>query len=137
MVQAAAKDFGFALRGPNDPRSLDPTSGPAGPADEVPNPMSLNGLIQQGVVRDNDMAQTVRESREWMTTGGQFWKTLLMMDGSRHEIYEWNEFAPCVEDTYYDKHGNEVSSTFPQDKTNYDEHQVLAHQVRRRHRRSP
>ena len=27
MVQAAAKDFGFALPGPNDPRSLDPTSG--------------------------------------------------------------------------------------------------------------
>ncbi len=43
-----------------------------------------------------------------------------MMDGSRHEIYEWNETLPCVEDTYYDKNGNEVSSTFSQDKTNYD-----------------
>jgi hypothetical protein len=120
MVQAAAKDFGFALPGPNDPRSLDPTSGLARPADEVPNPMSLEGLIQQGIVRDNDMAQTVRESREWTTEDGQARKTLLMMDGSRHEIYEWNEFLPCVEDTYYDKHGNEVSSTFSQDKTNYD-----------------
>ena len=120
MVQAAAKDFGFALPGPNDPRSLDPTSGLARPADEVPNPMSLEGLIQQGIVRDNDMAQTVRESREWTTEDGQVRKTLLMMDGSRHEIYEWNEFLPCVEDTYYDKHGNEVSSTFSQDKTNYD-----------------
>ncbi len=120
MVQAAAKDFGFAPPGPNDPRSLDPTSGLARPADEVPNPMSLEGLIQQGIVRDNDMAQTVRESREWTTEDGQVRKTLLMMDGSRHEIYEWNEFLPCVEDTYYDKHGNEVSSTFSQDKTNYD-----------------
>ena len=120
MVQAAAKDFGFALPGPNDPRSLHPTSGLARPADEVPNPMSLEGLIQQGIVRDNDMAQTVRESREWTTEDGQVRKTLLMMDGSRHEIYEWNEFLPCVEDTYYDKHGNEVSSTFSQDKTNYD-----------------
>jgi hypothetical protein len=43
-----------------------------------------------------------------------------MMDGSRHEIYEWNEHLPCVEDTYYDKNGKEVSSTFSQDKTNYD-----------------
>ena len=56
LVQAAAKDFGFAFPGPNDPRSLDPTSGLARPADEVPNPMSLDGLIQQGIVRDNDMA---------------------------------------------------------------------------------
>jgi hypothetical protein len=119
-AQAAAKDFGFALPGSNDPRSLDPNSGLARPADEVPNPMSLEGLIQQGVARDSDMAQTVRESREWTTEDGQMRKTLQMMDGSRHEIYEWNEFLPCVEDTYYDKHGNEISSTFSQDKTNYD-----------------
>ena len=76
--------------------------------------MTLNGLIQQGVVRDNDMAQTVRESKEWVTKDGQVRKTLTMMDGSRHEIYEWNEFIPCVEDTYYDKNGKEVSSTFSQ-----------------------
>jgi hypothetical protein len=119
-VQAAAKDFGFALPGPGDPRSLDPNSGLAKPADDVPNPMSLEGLIQQGIVRDNDIAQTVRESREWTTEDGQVRKTLLMMDGSRHEIYEWNETLPCVEDTYYDKRGKEVSSTFSQDKTNYD-----------------
>jgi hypothetical protein len=119
-VQAAAKDFGFALPGPNDPRSLDPTSGLSKPADEVPNPMSLDGLVQQGIVRDNDMAQTVRESREWTTEDGQVRKTLLMMDGSRHEIYEWNKTLPCVSDTYYDKRGKEVSTTFSQDKTNYD-----------------
>ena len=47
-------------------------------------------------------------------------QTLLMMDGSRHEIYEWNDYAPCVEDTYYDKNGKMISSTFSQDKTNYD-----------------
>ena len=120
QVQAAAKDFGFSLPAPDDPGSLFPGPGMAPPADEVPNPMTLNGLIQQGVVRDNDMAQTVRESKEWVTEDGQVRKTLLMMDGSRHEIYEWNETLPCVEDTYYDKNGNEVSSTFSQDKTNYD-----------------
>jgi hypothetical protein len=120
QVQAVAKDFGFSLPAPDDPGSVFPGPGMAPPADEVPNPMTLNGLIQQGVVRDNDMAQTVRESKEWVTEDGQVRKTLLMMDGSRHEIYEWNETLPCVEDTYYDKNGNEVSSTFSQDKTNYD-----------------
>lgn len=120
QIQSAAKDFGFALPGPNDPRSLDPNSGFAKPADQVPNPMTLNGLIQQGVVRDNDMAQTVRESKEWVTEDDQVRKTLTMMDGSRHEIYEWNKTLPCVEDTYYDKNGKEVSSTFSQDKTAYD-----------------
>ncbi|WP_235848247.1 hypothetical protein [Mycolicibacterium holsaticum] len=119
-VQAAAQDFSFAPPGPNELPALNPASGFARPADEVPNPMTLKGLIQQSVVRDNDMAQTVRESREWVTEDGQVRKTLMMMDGSRHEIYEWNDSAPCIEDTYYDKHGNEVSSTFSQDKTNYD-----------------
>ena len=119
-VQAAAQTFGFAMPGPDDPRRLDPAAGFAAPADEVPNPMTLNGLIQQGVIRDNDMAQTVRESKEWETSDGQYRRTLIMMDGSRHEIWEWNDFAPCVEDAYYDKSGNEISNTFSQDKTRYD-----------------
>jgi hypothetical protein len=120
QVQAAAKGFGFALPDPGDPASLFPGAGMAPPADEVPNPMTMPGLVQQGAVRDSDMAQTIRESKEWVTEDGQVRTTLLMMDGSRHEIYEWNETLPCVEDTYYDKDGNEVSSTFSQDKTSYD-----------------
>ena len=120
QVQAAAKGFGLSLPDPGDPASLFPGPGMAPPADEVPNPMTMPGLVQQGIVGDSDMAQTVRESKEWVTEDGQVRKTLLMMDGSRHEIYEWNETLPCVEDTYYDKNGHEVSSTFSQDKTNYD-----------------
>lgn len=119
-VQSVAKDFGFAMPGPGDPRTLDPNSGFTPPASDVPDPMTLQGLIQQGVVRDHDMAQTVRESREWETEDGQYRRTLTMMDGSRHELYEWNDFAPCVEDEYYDGNGNLISSTFSQDKTNYD-----------------
>lgn len=120
QVQAAAEDFGFSPRNPGDPANLFPGVGVAPPADEVPNPMTMIGLAQQGVVRDSDMAQTVRESKEWVTDDGQARTTLLMMDGSRHEIYEWNETLPCVEDTYYDKDGQEISSTFSQDKTHYD-----------------
>lgn len=116
-IQAAAKSFGFALPGPNDPRSLDPNSGLAQPADDVPNPRTLDGLIQQGVLRDQDMATTIRDSREWETADGQTRKTLEMMDGSRHEIYEWGRpLVPSVEDDYYDKNGKMVSSTSSQDQ---------------------
>ena len=120
QVQDAAEDFGYSLPDPGDLASLFPGLGIAPPADEVPNPTTMVGLVQQSVVRDGDMAQTVRESKEWVTEDGQVRTTLLMMDGSRHEIYEWNETLPCVEDTYYDKSGQEISSTFSQDKTNYD-----------------
>lgn len=120
QVQAAAEGFGFALPSPDSLHGLFSATVPAHPTDEVPDPMTVPGVVQQGIIRDNDMAQTVRESNEWVTEDGQTRKTLLMMDGSRHEIYEWNEYLPCVEDTYYDKNGQEVSSTFSQDKTNYD-----------------
>ncbi|MDG5483007.1 hypothetical protein [Mycolicibacterium gadium] len=120
QIQSAAEGFGITMPSPDDPHRLFPGVGMARPADDAPNPMDLYGLMQQGVFRDNDMAQTVRESKEWVTEDGQARKTLHMMDGSRHEIYEWNESLPCVEDTYYDKYGHEVSSTFSQDKTHYD-----------------
>lgn len=119
-VQATAQNFGFTLADPTDPRNIFAATGLTPPGDDVPNPLSPQGLIQQGVVRDNDMAQTVRDSKEWQTEDGQYRTTLTMMDGSRHEIYEWNDNAPCVEDTYYDKNGEEISSTFSQDKTSYD-----------------
>lgn len=119
-VQATAQNFGFTLPDPTDPRNIFAATGLTPPGDDVPNPLSPQGLIQQGVVRDNDMAQTVRDSKEWQTEDGQYRTTLTMMDGSRHEIYEWNDYAPCVEDTYYDKNGEEISSTFSQDKTSYD-----------------
>jgi hypothetical protein len=115
-VQAAADGHGFAMPGRDDPRMLDPNSGFAPPANQVPDPMTLDGLIQQGIVRDSDMAQTVRDSHEWTTEDGQKRKMVYMMDGSRHEIWEWGSYDPSVDDEYYDKHGNLVSSTFSQDR---------------------
>ena len=119
-VQSAGARFGFTMPGPDDPRQLDPASGFVAPGDEVPNPMSLTGLMQQGVLRDNDMAQTVRDYKEWETEDGQYRRTLTMMDGSRHEIYEWGDMLPSVEDEYYDKDGNFISSTYSQDRKSYD-----------------
>jgi hypothetical protein len=119
-VQRAAMKFGFTRPDANDPRTLDPSSGLAPPADDVPNPLTLLGLSQQQEFRQNDMAQTVRDSKEEETADGQYRTTLMMMDGSRHEIWEWGTFNPSVEDVYYDKNGKEISSTFSQDKTNLD-----------------
>ncbi|WP_246228924.1 hypothetical protein [Mycolicibacterium psychrotolerans] len=118
-VQAGATTFGFAPP-VNDAAGIFAATGVTPPADDVPNPSTPVGLNQQEVFRDNDMAQTVRESKEWETADGQYRRTLIMMDGSRHEIWEWNDFAPCVADDYYDKDGNEISNSFSQDKSRYD-----------------
>lgn len=66
------------------------------------------------------MAQTVREYKEWETEDGQYRRTLTMMDGSRHEIYEWGDMLPSVDDEYYDRDGNLISSTYSQDRISYD-----------------
>jgi hypothetical protein len=119
-VQAAAQNHGFAVPAPGDPRNIFAATGLTPPGDDVPGPSTPPGLVQQAVLRDNDMAQTVRDSKEWETEDGQYRTTLTMMDGSRHEIFEWNDYAPCVEDDYYDKNGKEISTTFSQDNTRYD-----------------
>lgn len=117
-IQNAAKAYGFVPQQPGD--LFDALSGQARPGDEVPNPFSTVGQLQQQMIRQQDMSTTVRESREWDTSDGQHRKTITMLDGSRHEIFEWNDLLPCVEDEYYDKDGNLVSSAFSQDKTKCD-----------------
>lgn len=117
-IQNAAKAYGFVPQQRGD--VFGSLSGLARPGDEVPNPFSTAGQLLQQVIRQQDMSTTVRESREWDTSDGQRRKTITMLDGSRHEIYEWGEQLPCVADDYYDKNGNLVSSSFSQDKTKYD-----------------
>jgi|GEM_PF-871003 len=107
---AAGKDAGFTLPGPSDMSSLFP-QGPSRPADEVPNPRTMQGLAQQGTIRGEDMAVTVRESSEKTTEDGQHITTLMMQDGSKHVITNWGSFTPKVGDAYYDKTGKLVSDT--------------------------
>ncbi|WP_232315721.1 hypothetical protein [Mycobacterium celatum] len=109
-VQAAAQKLGFTLPGPNDMASIFPQS-PSRPADEVPNPRTMQGLIQQGNIRGEDMAMTVRESSEKTTEDGQHVTTLMMQDGSKHVITNWGTLTPKVADDYYDKNGKFVSGT--------------------------
>ncbi|SRX95429.1 hypothetical protein MSP7336_03698 [Mycobacterium shimoidei] len=112
-VQAAAKKLGFTLPGPSDMGALFPQS-PSRPADEVPNPRTMQGLIEQGKVRGEDMAMTVRESSKKTTEDDQHVTTLIMQDGSKHVIRTWGSLAPAAGDDYYDSSGKLVSSTFSQ-----------------------
>lgn len=109
-VQAAAQKLGFTLPGPSDMASLFPQA-PSRPADEVPNPRTMQGLMQQGTIRGEDMAMTVRESSEKTTEDGQHVTTLMVQDGSKHVITNWGTLVPKVADDYYDKNGKFVSGT--------------------------
>lgn len=112
-VEAAAKDFGFQPPDTTSPfYGMRPGEIP--PGDQVPDPRFPMGLLQQGLIRDQDMATTVRETSEFTDSDGQVNRTLTMFDGSRHEIKEWGTYNPSTEDAYYDKTGKLVSATLSQ-----------------------
>ena len=105
-AQAAGKDFGYVMPDMNLLGGLPPP-----PANEVPNPRWPDGLIQQDIIRKNDMAMSVREETVKYTEDDQVVTTLIMQDGSKHVIHEWGDDIPHVSDAYYDKDGNFISST--------------------------
>lgn len=112
-VEAAAKDFGFQPPDTTSPfYGMRPGEIP--PGDQVPDPRFPMGLLQQGLIRDQDMATTVRATSEFTDSDGQVNRTLTMLDGSRHEIKEWGTYNPSTEDAYYDKSGKLVSATLSQ-----------------------
>ncbi len=112
-VQAAAQRFGFALPGPGEMASLDPNSGMAKPADEVPNPLTLQGQMAQGAIRGEDMGRTVRESDEVKDADGNVVKTLIMQDGSKHVITDYASSSTkkldYVVDEYFTPDGTFIS----------------------------
>jgi hypothetical protein len=104
------KDFKVQRIGPPGP--LAPV-----PGDEVPDPSTEGGGQLQKLVRDQDMATTVRETSETTDGNGNHFKTLTMLDGSSQVIKEeggWPASAHVlpegsIEVTQYDRDGNEVS----------------------------
>ena len=111
-VTAAGKEHGFQSP---DPTSLDNLlPGVARPGDDVPNPSSATGLMQQAMLRDIDMAQTIRDTKV-ETDGDITTTTHTMQDGSKQVITEDNEYkwdrGPTLRVTHYDKDGNFVSQT--------------------------
>lgn len=87
-LAAAAKPFGFT---PPSPEGLSGMLAPGAqrPADDVPSPRDPMGLLQQNTVRAEEMATTVRETQSGYNDDGHFEKTLIMQDGSRIRITEY------------------------------------------------
>jgi hypothetical protein len=97
-VMAAAKPFGFAPPTSGGlPGMMVP--GAQRPADDVPNPRELLGLMQQATVRGEEMATAVRETSSRYNEDGHLEKTLIMQDGSKHVI---TEIAPDPHNRIFD-----------------------------------
>ncbi|OBA90676.1 hypothetical protein A5642_12305 [Mycolicibacterium mucogenicum] len=114
-VQAAAKNFGFALPVPSDIGSGFPTTGPVQPADEVPNPLTMDGLMRQGIVRGEDMATIRIATAESTDKDGNHVTTLTMADGGKKVIttYDFNNTKKMehVGSNWFDKNGNLLCHT--------------------------
>lgn len=114
-VQAAAKNFGFALPVPSDIGLGFPTTGPVQPADEVPNPLTMDGLTRQGIIRGEDMATIRIATTESTDKDGNRVTTLTMADGGKKVIttYDFNNTKKMdhVASNWFDKNGNLLSHT--------------------------
>lgn len=119
-VMAAAKPHRFDAPDPTSYTNVLP--GQAKPSDEVPDPLSTTGLMQQAILRDSDMAQTVRETQvetQYDPVTGEAVATTTtryMMDGSKHVHTvnakpDFSDRGPLTTDVHIDKNGNEVSRT--------------------------
>lgn len=114
-VMAAAKPFGFVPPTPSGlPGMMVP--GAQQPADEVPNPRDPVGLMQQATVRGEDMAMTVRETTSRYNEDDHFEKTLIMQDGSKHVITEYEPdyergVPDMTKEEHFDANGNLISWT--------------------------
>ncbi|MGV0837400.1 hypothetical protein [Mycolicibacterium thermoresistibile] len=84
--------------------------------------MSKTGILQQAILRDADMAQTIREKQVETqydpVTGTEIATitTLYMQDGSRHEKRVnaepyFPDRYPTIVETYYDKNNNRIVET--------------------------
>ena len=120
-VTGAAQPHGFEAPNPADPGSLI-VPGMQRPGDEVPNPSNPVGFLQQAMLRDTDMAETIRdetvETRYDPATGEELstTTTLYMQDGSKHVKTVnakplFSDRGPGITETHFDKDGNIISET--------------------------
>lgn len=114
-IAAAAQPFGFVMPDPNSALGM-MLPGQSRPVDDVPNPAEPLGLFQQNVMRGEDMALNVRETTTRYNEDDQFEKTLIMQDGSKHVITEYQEnyaygVPDMVTDEHWDADGNWISKT--------------------------
>lgn len=120
-LTAAATPHGFEAPNPMDPTSLLVPSAPR-PSDEVPNPSNPMGMLQQGTIRDLNMAETVRdtkvETKYDPVTGEEIstTTTIYKQDGSRHERTvnarpTFSDRGPTTTEVHYDKDNNMITET--------------------------
>lgn len=118
-VNSAAAEHGFKAPNLNDPGSL-LTPGTQQPGDDVPDPSNPVGFLQQAMLRDTDMAQTIRdikvESRYDPVTGEEIstTTTYVMQDGSTrvrtvNATSEFSDRSPAITERQFDKDGNLIS----------------------------
>jgi hypothetical protein len=120
-VSGAADTHGFDAPAPTGLGGL-LIPGQQRPSDEVPNPSNPVGFLQQAMVRDTDMAQTIRdetvETRYDSDTGEEVATitTYHMQDGSKHiktvnAEADFSDRGPAITESHFDKDGNFVSET--------------------------
>lgn len=111
-VVAAAKPHGFEAPDPTGLDNLMP--GLQRPGDEVPCPAAATGLMQQAMLRDIDMSQTVRDTAV-EADGDITTTTHTMQDGSKQVVTDDNEYqwdrGPTLRVAHYDRDGNFLSQT--------------------------
>ncbi|BDE01878.1 hypothetical protein FKW78_05610 [Mycolicibacterium fortuitum] len=105
---------------PNNPRDIITAMGK--PVDEVPNPASGEGQMQQAVIRDAEMEQQVRETKVETkydpVTGAEVSTitTIYKQNGSKdvievHSKSYFDDREPATINENYDKNGNLVAKT--------------------------
>ncbi len=115
-VIAAGKQFGFVEPTPPTDFSGLMLATAQRPADQVPDPRTPMGTIQQQAIRNGDMSVTIREVTDGENAYGEEERTVVMQDGSKHVLtradpFEWYDRTDFYTVTQYDKDGHEVSRT--------------------------
>jgi hypothetical protein len=114
-VLAAGRKFGFVDPGPmtSDPGSL--MLPPAQrPGDQVPNPNTSVGMLEQEALRDGEMSITIRETTSSVNKDGEQVMTAIMQDGSKsvitkHSPFDWQDRGNFITIDQFDKNGNKTS----------------------------
>jgi hypothetical protein len=86
------------------------------PGDQVPNPNTPVGMLEQEALRDGDMSVTIRETIESVNKHGEEVTTVIMQDGSKsvmtkHDPFDRPSKQNFVSIVAYDKNGSEVAES--------------------------
>lgn len=115
-VVAAGDKFGFVEAGP--PTDLGGMMLPTAqrPADQVPDPMTVPGVVGQEAIRSADQQQNVREVIESTNENGEEVTTVIKQDGSkavttRMDPFDWPSKQNFYEIEEFDKNGEFVART--------------------------